>query len=58
MALSLQKQYINLPTLTYYFGKIKPYYVLLFSRNIQFNNPTSIPWTYNQFVMEFDQKYF
>ena len=42
---SLQNNNKNYPTLNHFFGFCKPYYALLFNRNIQFNNPTSIPWS-------------
>ena len=41
----LQKQIKNHLTLAYKISVRKCYQVLLFSRNIQFNNPTSIPQT-------------
>ena len=41
----LQKQIKNRPTLAYKNSVRKCYQVLLFSRNVQFNNPTSIPQT-------------
>ena len=35
----------NHPTLAHFFATTKCSLVLLFIRNILFNNPTSIPWT-------------
>ena len=41
----LQKQIKNHPNVAYKNSVRKCYQVLLFSRNAQFNNPTSIPQT-------------